>query len=102
MSSPFSLADLTNNVGLMIWAAIGAVGLLAGFVSVSVAKRRSLKSTQAASAEHPAAKTEVPPPARTAAPSQASSESSSESYSAARTASSKATHASMAHLTRAG
>ncbi|MFZ3417152.1 hypothetical protein [Arthrobacter sp. 3Tela_A] len=28
----------------MIWAAIGAAGLLAGFISVNVAKRRSLRN----------------------------------------------------------
>jgi len=98
MSSPFSLSDLTNNVGLMIWAAIGAVGLVAGFVSVNVAKRRSLKNTEgAATAEQPTAQTEPQTAASAPEPSQAAS---SESY--ASTASSSATHDSMGHLTRAG
>ena len=99
MSSPFSLADLTSNVGLMIWAAIGAAGLLAGFISVNVAKRRSIKNNDVSAgtgtaAPQPAEKNTAPE----AVPARATSqpEPSSESY--ARTASSK----SGKRLTHAG
>ena len=101
MSSPFSLADLTSNVGLMIWAAIGAAGLLAGFISVNVAKRRSIKNIKTdASAGTGTAAPQLAEQntAPETVPARATSqpEPSSESY--ARTASSK----SGKRLTHAG
>ncbi|MER1995475.1 MAG: hypothetical protein ABTA24_03125 [Arthrobacter sp.] len=83
----------------MIWAAIGAAGLLAGFISVNVAKRRSIKSNDASSgtesaAPQPAESSTAPETAQARATSEP--EPASESY--ARTPSSR----SGRRLTHAG
>lgn len=107
--SPYSLADFTNNVGLVIWAAIGVIGLLAGFVSVNVAKRRSLKSMQSSATENEGGSQggELSPVAATSSVAESASapapaQDSSSDYSAAFTASSSGRRSKRAHLTHAG
>lgn len=85
----------------MIWAAIGATGLLAGFISVNVAKRRSIKNMRndaSAGTENPAPQPAESDTAPQTVPAQAASQPEPVSESYARTPSSR----SGRRLTHAG